>query len=104
MSFLQAYPDSCIAWGSWISNSKPMGRFKDDLEPMDLLLAQTNNCRNPVAIKCVTNGYQSEVKSVAGAASLTVIISKKYFWIYFLYLWGFPSKYLRVIGAWGSGG
>ena len=77
MSFLQAYPDSCIAWGSWISNSKPMGRFKDDLEPMDLLLAQTNNCRNPVAIKCVTNGYQSEVKSVVIMPSILLLLDER---------------------------
>ena len=32
---------------------------------------------------------------------LTVIISEIYFWIYFIYLWGVPSKNLRVIGAWG---
>ena len=32
---------------------------------------------------------------------LTVIISKIYFQIYVIYLWGVPSKNLRVKGAWG---
>ena len=59
--FNSAYPDSCVDWGTWISNSKPMGKFKDDIEHIDNILAQTTSCRNPVTIKCVTNGYQTEV-------------------------------------------
>ena len=55
------YPESCIKWGNWISNSKPFGKFKEDIEHMDNLLAQTPNCPKPILIKCVTNGYETEV-------------------------------------------
>ena len=55
------YPDSCIEWGPWISNSKPLGKFKDDIERIEVVLAQTPNCNNPVVINCVTNGYETEV-------------------------------------------
>ena len=54
------YPDECIEWGSWISNSKPMGKFKDDIEHIDTLMAQSS-CSNPVLIKCATHGYVTEV-------------------------------------------
>ena len=46
---------------------------------------------------CASTFYKHQVRHHL----LTVIISKIYFWIYVIYLWGVPSKNLRVKGAWG---
>ena len=55
-----------------------MGKFKDDIEHIELLLTQADICDNPVQIKCVTNGYESEVNDkMDDNFSLLIIIQNR---------------------------
>lgn len=49
-----SFAEACIKWDVWVDTHQPSLMSRDDIEPIDVVLAESRTCKDPLVIQCRT--------------------------------------------------